>query len=66
MKEIEYYIKSNNKLMEEWEKELNKTKVESEKLRIKNNIDKAYYYIKGLKDAKKFIEDEEKAKNEER
>ena len=66
MKEIEYYIKSNNKLMEEWEKELNKTKVESERLRIKNNIDKVYYYIKGLKDAKQYIEDEEKAKNEER
>lgn len=59
MKEIEKYIESNKKLIEEYQKEYERTKVESEKLRIQNNIDKAIYYIKGLEDAIKYIKDEE-------
>ena len=58
MKEIKYYIESNKKLKEQYEKELKETEVESEKLRIKNNIDKVDYYIRGLQDAIKYIENE--------
>lgn len=63
MKEIKYYIESNKKLKEQYEKELNETKVESERLRIKNNIDKIDYYIRGLQDAIKYIENEKEVNN---
>ena len=43
MKQIDYYIESNKKLMEE---------------KIKNDIDKVEHYIKGLEDAKKYILEE--------
>lgn len=59
MKEIEMYIESNKELKKQYEKELQETLVESEKLRIKRNIDCIDYYIRGLQDAKKYIENEE-------
>ena len=58
MKQIEKYIESNTKLMEETEKKLAQTKVESEKLRLQNQITAYKYYIMGLRDAKKYIEEE--------
>lgn len=58
MKQIEEYIESNTKLLEKYEKEYEDTKCESEKLRLKNNITAFKYYIKGLVDAKKYIEEE--------
>lgn len=58
MKEIKMYIESNKELMKEYQKEYEKTEVESEKLRIKSNIDKVAYYIKGLQDALYYIEKE--------
>ena len=58
MKQIEEYIESNKKLLEQCKKEYNETNVESEKLRLKNNITAYEYYIKGLEDAKKYIEEE--------
>lgn len=58
MKQIEEYIESNTKLLEQCKKEYNETNSESEKLRLKNNITAYEYYIKGLEDAKKYIEEE--------
>lgn len=58
MKQIEEYIESNTKLLEECKKEYKETKCESERLRLKNRITAYEYYIMGLKDAKKYIEEE--------
>lgn len=58
MKQILEYIESNKKLLEEYKKEYEKTKCESEKLRLKNIMTAFEYYIKGLEDAKKYIEEE--------
>ena len=58
MKQIEEYIESNKKLLEECKKEYEMTTSESEKLRLKNKITMYDYYIKGLEDAKKYILEE--------
>lgn len=58
MKQIDYFIESNKKLLEEYKKEYENTKCESEKLRLKNKMTAFEYYIKGLEDAKKYIEEE--------
>lgn len=58
MKQIEEYIESNKKLLEKCKKEYEMTSSESEKLRLKNNITMYEYYIEGLQDAKKYIEEE--------
>lgn len=58
MKQIEEYIESNKKLLEECIKEYETTKSESEKLRLKNKMTAFEYYIKGLEDAKKYILEE--------
>lgn len=60
MKQVDYFIESNKKLLEKYKKEYENTKCESEKLRLKNNITAFEYYIKGLEDAKKYIEEEVK------
>ena len=58
MKEIEYYIESNTKLMQEKEKELKNTTNERVKEEILIMIERYKYYIMGLQDAKKYIESE--------
>lgn len=58
MKQIEEYIESNIKLLEECKKEYDATKNEYERLRIKSNMIAYKHYIMGLKDAKKYIEEE--------
>ena len=55
MKEINEYIESNTRLYEEAKKEYEETQDESEKLRIKLNIEAYKYYVIGLRDAKNFI-----------
>ena len=66
MKEIEYYIESNTKIMEEKIKQYENTDPEnqSELLRLKWWIDKLESYIEGLRDAKKYIEKEKGDKDE--
>lgn len=58
MKQIEEYIESNKKLLEKLKKEYDATKNAYERLRIKNNMTAYEYYIKGLEDAKRYIEEE--------
>lgn len=58
MKQIEEYIESNTKLMEEREKEYEATSSESERLRLYNTITAYKYYIMGLQDALRYIEEE--------
>lgn len=58
MKQIEEYIESNKKMLEDCKRDYEKTSVESERLRIKNIMTAFEYYIKGLEDAKKYIEEE--------
>lgn len=58
MKQIEEYIESNKKLLEKCKKEYEMTSNESEKLKLKNDMTMYEYYIKGLQDAKKYIEEE--------
>ena len=61
MKQIEEYIESNKKLLEECKKQYENTKCESEKLRLKNNMTAYEHYIMGLQDAKKYIEEEKES-----
>lgn len=49
---------SKEDILEKYKKEYEMTSSESEKLRLKNNITMYEYYIKGLQDAKKYIEEE--------
>lgn len=58
MKQIIEYIESNKKLLEEARIKLNNTTDESEIKRLTINIERFDYYIKGLEDAKKIIEEE--------
>lgn len=59
MKQIEEYIESNKKLLEEIKKEYESTNDQyEEKLRIKVNMTAYEYYIKGLEDAKKYLKEE--------
>lgn len=62
MKQIDYYIESNKKLMEEKIKEFEETDAdEQEELRrLDKMIAQIDYYIRGLEDAKKYILEEEK------
>ena len=60
MKQIEEYIESNKKLLEEIKKEYESTNEYEEKLRIKVTMTAYEYYIKGLEDAKKYILEEGK------
>ena len=64
MKEIEYYIESNTKLMQEKQEEYDKLIQEKpyddmELARLREWINGYKGYIQGLKDAKKYIENEE-------
>lgn len=60
MKEIEYYIESNKKLLQKSIDKFEETDPnnKNELERIKINIERFTYYIKGLEDAKKYIEEE--------
>ena len=62
MKEIEYYIESNKKLMEQAEKEYRETENEYERLRLHEKIEIYRHYILGLQDAVKYIEKEKENK----
>lgn len=66
MKEIEMYIQSNRELLqekqEEYDKLLNEKHLsyyDSELVNLRLWIERYTYYIMGLKDAKKYIENEE-------
>lgn len=61
MKNIEYYIDNNKKLLEELKEQFEKTDAneQSELQRIARRIDCTEYYIKGLEDAKKYLEESE-------
>ena len=60
MKQIEEYIESNTRLMEEAIEEFNNidpdNEYELQQQRLK--IERFDYYVRGLKDAKKYIEEE--------
>ena len=60
MKQIEQYIESNKKRLEELIDEFEQTSPDeqSELKRINDMINKIEYYIKGLEDAKKYILEE--------
>ncbi len=60
MKQIEEYIESNKKLLEERIKTLENVPAndKEEKQHQRLNIERIRYYIKGLEDAKKYIEEE--------
>lgn len=60
MKEIEYFIESNKKIKEQLIEEYNciNPNEENELKRLEINIERVDYYIKGLEDAKKYIESE--------
>lgn len=58
MKQIEEYIESNKKLLEERIKTLSSISDEDEKRYQRLNIERIRYYIMGLEDAKKYIEEE--------
>lgn len=58
MKQIEEYIESNKKLLEERIKTLSGISDEDEKRHQRLNIERIRYYIMGLEDAKKYIEEE--------
>ncbi len=60
MKQIDYYIESNKKLMEEKIKEYQETDAEEQEelRRLDKWIAQIDYYIRGLEDAKKYIEEE--------
>ena len=60
MKQIDYFIESNKKILEELINKFEETEPEQQHLlqHIKNDIDKVEYYIKGLEDAKKYIEED--------
>lgn len=60
MKQIEEYIESNKKLLEERIKTLKETSDEEERRHQRLNIERTRYYIMGLEDAKKYILEEEK------
>lgn len=57
MKEIEMYIESNKKLLKKAIEKRKRAFGEDEK-RLKIQIERLDYYIKGLEDAKKYIEKE--------
>lgn len=65
MKEIEYYIESNKKILEEKKEELSKTsrKEEDKIKRLRTWITELEGYIMGLEDAKKYIENEKNNNN---
>lgn len=59
MEEINKYIESNKKLLEERIEQLkNETFNDIEKNRLKHNITTLRYYIMGLEHAKEYIEKE--------
>ena len=60
MKQIDYYIESNKKLLEETIKKFQETDAEEQEelRRLDKRIEIYRYYIKGLEDAKKYIEEE--------
>lgn len=58
MKQIEEYIESNKKLLKERIKTLSSISDEDEKRHQRLNIERIRYYIMGLEDAKKYIEEE--------
>lgn len=59
MKQIEEYIESNKKLLKEAIEKRKRASGEDEK-RLIIQIERLDYYIKGLEDAKKYIEEEGK------
>ena len=58
MEEINEYIKSNKLLLEERKKQFEEATSDDEKAIIKDLITATDYYIRGLQDAKKYIEKE--------
>ena len=60
MKQIDYYIESNKKILEDLINKFEETEPGQQVLlqKIKNDIDKVEHYIKGLEDAKKYILEE--------
>lgn len=60
MKQIDYYIESNKKLMEEKIKEYQETDAQKQEelRRLDKMIAQIDYYIRGLEDAKKYILEE--------
>ena len=60
MKQIEMYIESNKRRLQEMIERRNQMIDGSEKQRLTINIERTDYYIKGLEDAKKYIEEENK------
>lgn len=61
MKEIEEYIESNKKILEERIKTLKRMPSSDEEKRHQRlNIERMRYYIMGLEDAKKYILEEKK------
>ena len=64
MKEIEEYIESNKKILEERIETLKEMpSSEEEKRHQRLNIERIRYYIMGLEDAKKYILEEKKTWN---
>lgn len=60
MNQINEYIESNKKILEERIKVLKETFDEDEIRHQRLNIERIRYYIMGLEDAKKYILEEEK------
>ena len=60
MKQIEMYIESNKRRLQEMIERRNQMIDGSEKQWLTINIERTDYYIKGLEDAKKYIEEENK------
>jgi hypothetical protein len=62
MKQIDYYIESNMKKLEELIEEFENTDANDQRelQRIRIKIESFKYYIKGLEDAKKYILEEVK------
>ena len=61
MKQIEEYIESNKKLLKKAIEKRKRAYGEEEK-RLMIQIERLDYYIKGLEDAKKYIEEESEVK----
>lgn len=64
MKEIDYYIESNTKLLKDRIEARNNTTDLEERKRLTILIKETDYYIRGLKDAKEYIKKELGDKNE--
>lgn len=64
MKEIDYYIESNTKLLKDRIEARNNTTNLEERKRLTILIKETDYYIKGRKDAKEYIKKELGDKNE--